>query len=286
MPCRVRVCRRHSVVAMSTVTRKREREQGKGEETKDPSPRYVKFIRRDRKHYGVRYKEGIVEDPLPFDPDEHCGPGGLFFAKVEDAAQWASFGDDMATITIPPGERVVEFKQKLKAHRIRVGKIVPIGDHPVWNDSALRLAAVRKTPWLIEHMKNPSEALQMTAVGKDAGAVLLIEDPCRAAKVLALTLDGNLIEYMKDLDDELQVIAVTKSPEAIYAIDNPCEEAIIAAACVEPCVMGSFPNASDRVKETVIKRCPEAVYWMNNLSEDLKLWAIKRNPYCAFLVAS
>ena len=80
-------------------------------------------------HYGLIYKEGYNEDPLPFYPAGDCEPGGIYFAS-EDIFAFVDFGTDVYEVE-PIGEiyKNPGTPRKFKAHAVNlryIGKVYEI----------------------------------------------------------------------------------------------------------------------------------------------------------------
>ena len=43
--------------------------------------KYYKIVNSKDGHYGLKYHEGYNEDPLDFNPNGDCEPGGIYFAS-------------------------------------------------------------------------------------------------------------------------------------------------------------------------------------------------------------
>ncbi len=84
---------------------------------------YYKFLNIQKKQYGVQYKIGEIVDPLPFNNNRECGPGGIYFCKKEHLLQWIYFGPYLATLTVPKDVEIVDLGNKLKAHVIFIHSI-------------------------------------------------------------------------------------------------------------------------------------------------------------------
>jgi len=88
--------------------------------------KYYKIVN-PKGHHGLVYKEGINEDPLPFNPSGDCQPGGIYFAK-EDILTFIDCGTKL--YEVEPLSEIYEnpgTPKKYKAKKIRlkyIGKIL------------------------------------------------------------------------------------------------------------------------------------------------------------------
>ena len=84
-------------------------------------------------HNRLQYHDGLVEDPLPFNPSGSCIPGGIYFSG-RDILGFCYYGDEswIREVTIPEGTRVVrdpeEGPVKYRAKRVILGS-----RKPLWN---------------------------------------------------------------------------------------------------------------------------------------------------------
>ena len=81
--------------------------------------KYYKVVNR-KGHRGVKYKNGIVTDPLPFNPSGNCEKGGLYFAR-KDILSFLHYGDHIYEVE-PIGEVYQNpgFPKKYKAHSLKL----------------------------------------------------------------------------------------------------------------------------------------------------------------------
>jgi hypothetical protein len=90
--------------------------------------KYYKVVN-PKGHNGLIYKEGINEDPLPFNPSGNCSPGGIYFAK-EDILAFVEYGTEL--YEVEPLSEIYEnpgTPKKYKAEKVKlkyIGKITDI----------------------------------------------------------------------------------------------------------------------------------------------------------------
>lgn len=89
--------------------------------------KYFKIVNPDG-HHGLVYREGYNEDPLPFNPNGDCQPGGIYFSS-RDIFSFLRFGTEVyevepvGDIYENPGE-----PKKYKAHALNMQYIGKIND--------------------------------------------------------------------------------------------------------------------------------------------------------------
>ena len=84
---------------------------------------YYKILNEEETHHGLKYHDGLNEDPLEFNPSGNCEPGGIYFAK-EDILAFLDYGPWIRQVIIPKGEPIYEnpgSPKKWKAKRVILG---------------------------------------------------------------------------------------------------------------------------------------------------------------------
>ena len=93
--------------------------------------KYYKILRSDMIHHGFVYKEGLNIDTEPFDETPDCC-GGLFFSDAQNVLSFCDYGDLIAEVEVPNGEKIIPVKDKYKSHAIVLKNIKPL-----WNIDTL-----------------------------------------------------------------------------------------------------------------------------------------------------
>ena len=95
-------------------------------------------------HNGLVYREGYNEDPLPFNPNGDCQPGGIYFAS-RDIFSFLNYGTDVYEVD-PIGEiyKNPGIIKKYKAHALNmkyVGKVDDINTFKYLVDNGANIHA-------------------------------------------------------------------------------------------------------------------------------------------------
>jgi len=96
-------------------------------------PRYYKITSEDECRHGLQYADGLVVDPVPFQPSGDCAPGGIYFVG-RDIFAFLGYGPWVREVTLPPDAQVYEnpgTPEKWKADR------VILGPRRRWSDPAV-----------------------------------------------------------------------------------------------------------------------------------------------------
>jgi len=84
---------------------------------------FYKILNEEETHNGLKYHDGLNEDPLEFNPSGDCESGGIYFAR-EDILAFLHYGPWIRKVTIPEGESIYEnpgSPKKWKAKRVVLG---------------------------------------------------------------------------------------------------------------------------------------------------------------------
>ena len=80
--------------------------------------------------------------------------------------------------------------------------------------------------YAIQHIKNPSEEVQLVAVNKDYYAIQHIENPSERVQLVAVNLKPRTIRYIENPTERVQIAAVNNYRYAIQYIENPSEKVV------------------------------------------------------------
>jgi len=85
---------------------------------------FYKILNEEETHNGLKYHNGLNEDPLPFNPNGNCEPGGIYFAKEDILAFLGPGSTWIRQVTLPEEEPIYEnpgSPKKWKAKRVILG---------------------------------------------------------------------------------------------------------------------------------------------------------------------
>ena len=115
---------------------------------------YLKITNSNETHHGLKFKRGLIEDPLKWNNDANCEPGGIYFTTPKYICKFLEYGIWLREVTIPDDAKISHGYKKSKANKLIFGKrrdlrkietwewLVSIGaDIHAWNDYALRMAS-------------------------------------------------------------------------------------------------------------------------------------------------
>ncbi len=88
---------------------------------------YVKIIGNNCGNYPYRIGLNTLKhNNEVFDPEETCGPGGLYYTTPQYIFEYNMYGDKVCILTIPNEAKVVTFDDKCKSDRFIIEKIIPL----------------------------------------------------------------------------------------------------------------------------------------------------------------
>ena len=111
-----------------------------------------------------------------------------------------------------------------------------------------------------KRIKNPSEELQLIAVGRDGHAIEYIDNPSEKVKLAAIKQDGYVIEYVSNPSEKMKLTAVKQNGNTLQYINKP----------------------SDEIKLAAVKKDGTAIRYISCASEEIQLaslWNFKARKY-------
>jgi hypothetical protein len=82
---------------------------------------YLKITNKDEIHHGLQYHDGLVIDPVPFEREGTCCPGGIYFTTPEFICYFLDYGPWIREVTIPEDAEIV---QDPSGNKWRVSKVI------------------------------------------------------------------------------------------------------------------------------------------------------------------
>ena len=88
---------------------------------------YYKITNAEERHYGFQYKDGlnVLKGKFNEDPEDYCGPGGLYFCNIENIFEFLDKGIFVREITLPKGNpnfKIFKDGNKYRANMIILGE--------------------------------------------------------------------------------------------------------------------------------------------------------------------
>lgn len=123
------------------------------------------------------------------------------------------------------------------------------------------LEYIKKYPWLIREIDNPSLTIQLASVSQDGTNIRYINNPSKKVQLVAVNDIGMAIEYIDNPTEDIQLAAINQEAWAIELIDKPS------------------PKAWELARKPIIREI--LVYIKNNNTDHaIRLYDSLRNKNC------
>jgi hypothetical protein len=95
---------------------------------------YLKITNKEEKHHGLQYRDGLVEDIVPFLKLGSCVPGGIYFTAVEYICRFLGYGVWVREVIIPEGAKIVGDPEgdKWRADKVVLSSRRDLGEVETW----------------------------------------------------------------------------------------------------------------------------------------------------------
>lgn len=170
----------------------------------------LKVLSANMTHYDYTYTMGhnkIKE----FCTEKPCSAGGFYLADKNDIANFASYGPNIATISLPKTALIHIETGKIKVSELCIDNIININSF----DEHYKIEWVKQNCSAIMYIENPSVEVQLTAV--------------KETQLTAVKRDGRVIRYINNPSEEVQLASVKQNCRSIRYIKNPSEEVKLIA---------------------------------------------------------
>lgn len=110
--------------------------------------------------------------------------------------------------------------------------------------SLFNARAIKKDPFSIVLLDNPSEKLLSSAVSKDSRVFLLLKNPSENVSRIAITKNPSFIKLIPNPPETLQLLAISKDPTQIVNIKNPTLKTQLKVVSASPECIKLIENPS------------------------------------------
>ncbi len=240
--------------------------------------KYFKVLADDLIHHGYKYKLGLNVDVLPFNPNDSCGPGGLYYTTEEHVLSYSEYGSLIAEVE-PMGQTYKDPEcDKWKTDKLFVKSIVPITTWLSAKSRKFQCSMVKKNPSNIRYIIDPAEGVQLVAVKLDGNSILYIKDPSEAVKLAAVKNKAELW-YIKNPSEAVQLAMIKRDWQNIGYFENPSEVVQLAAVQQSPDGILNIKNPSEAVQLKAIDRYPGNIQYIKNPTESVQRKAIEKDSW-------
>ncbi len=110
--------------------------------------------------------------------------------------------------------------------------------------SLFNARAIKKDPFSIVLLDNPSEKLLSSAVSKDSRVFLLLKNPSENVSRIAITKNPSFIKLIPNPSETLQLLAISKDPTQIVNIKSPTLKTQLKVVSASPECIKLIENPS------------------------------------------
>ena len=107
-------------------------------------------------------------------------------------------------------------------------------------------------PYKIEHIKNPSEKVQLAAIKKSPNVVGIIKNLTDKMAQVAVSIDAGAIVYLDNPSRKLMEIAVKKNPIVIRHLNDPPIDLVQYAIGLNPGIITRMDNIHELPEEIIL----------------------------------
>jgi len=182
---------------------------------------FVKLTNSDNKNKDFQYEEGLNEDICDLNEIVKCDKGGLYFSRFKDIMKWVHQYDNcnIWRVTIPEGEKVIEYNDKLKAKRI-----ILTDCQQMYNNPELCKLAVQQHGCTIKYVKEQTSELCDLAVQDDAYSIKFVKEQTHELCKIAVQQYGSVLKFVKEQTPEICKLAIQQNGFALQYVKEQTPE--------------------------------------------------------------
>ena len=129
---------------------------------------FVKLTNETEKHNDFTFETGLNVDTIPFNPNDQCEPGGMYFTNKSNIPKWLYYSLSkmcwVRYVSFPDDAQVYIEENKCKSDKFYLGERMKIKDLDIWKDKDYCMAAVQQNGLALEYVKDQTPELCMAAV--------------------------------------------------------------------------------------------------------------------------
>lgn len=267
--------------------------------------KFYKFLNNNLIHYKFQYRLGLNIDPLPFRPSSTCSSGGLYFCEESMCYLfWKHYGTKVAIIEIPDNARVYVEKDKFKADKFTIMRIIDFDkmgndfwgnilrkdvsvfkyvDQSTIASDELCEIAVQQYGMLLEKVKYPTDNICKLAVKQNGLALRYVKDQNEDICTLAVQQNGLALHLVRKQTHEICNLAVHQNPLAFIYVDDQfkTDELCTLAVKQNGRILKYVKNQTAEMCYLAVQQYPYVINYVNKeyLTEDLCILAVEQNGY-------
>lgn len=235
---------------------------------------FYKIIKKNYTHKNFKYKLGINEDILKFNPSGNCSAGGLYITDYINIVNYYNYGNIIAYVSIPDDAKCYLENGKIKCNKIYINSFELINNFNEKNDDILF-----NINYYYNKSNNNTYASHLNIVKHNGLFLALInkKDHCHEICMEAVKQNYKAIIYVEEQTEDICFEAVTQNGYMIKYIKNQTENLCIEAVKKNPFSIQFIKNKTHNICMEAIKNNPYSIQFIQNQTEDICLEAVKIN---------
>ncbi len=216
--------------------------------------KFVKMTHGDDIQYGIRYRNGLIEDPITFNPTNKCSSGGIYFTTDDNWYRWFrlrfEFMVHIWDVEIPDDTLVYVERTKFKASKIILSNKRLIKDLPCWDNPLFCFKIVSRYIEAFQFVRNQTHELCLQVIKQNWEMLQYIKNKTPDICKIAIRQNAMALEYIDDYTEDICTEVFSKIAYAICYVNKPTQE-----LCDLACKLN--PSAHDNVERIKIIKQPE-----------------------------
>jgi hypothetical protein len=224
---------------------------------------FTKLTNEEEEHNGFKFRTGLNEDTVPFNPNGWCSPGGIYFCEYGEMPKWLHYGTNgnmmmyCRNVNIPNDSMVYIERGKYKANKVILGKRVKI------NEKAY-IAAVKYHDLLLRYVKDQTENICIAAVEYNSSEFEYVKNQTEKICMAAVQWNGLALKYVRNQTENICMAAVQQNGLALKYVRNQTEKICIEAVQQNGLALKYVRNQTDEICIEAVKQEPSAYIYAKN----------------------
>jgi hypothetical protein len=237
-----------------------------------------KLTNKNMENRDVTWKIGLNKDIHPFNTEEECCAGGIYFCSKEQLVDWCDNYTHICDIEIPKNAQIHHYGNKSKASKMIIKTHMSIEDHPVFNDPEFGVRFV-SGGGSIRYVKEQTPEICMAAVKKDVDAFIFVKEQTPEICMADVEHNGNVLIYVVEQTPEICLAAVKSAGCSLQYVKEQTPELCMIS-------VKQYGHYLQYVKEQTPEICLAAVksdgwslQYVKEQTPEICLAAVKQVPY-------
>jgi hypothetical protein len=225
---------------------------------------WVKLVSHDMVNRKFQLKLGRNTVEVDDFDDAECG-SGLYFCRPEHVPRWKDVlgYTHLCDVEVPAEAVVVHFESKSKADTIDiVSTPVPIGEHWMWENKKLCLAAVQQNGRALQYVQGQTPEMCMAAVQRHGYALPHVKEQTPELCLAAVQENGEALRYVKEQTPEICLAAVQQCGYALKYVKEQTPKICLAAVQEDGNALFDVKNQTPEVCQAAVQQNGRALFYV------------------------